>query len=127
METKVITIRWFRARLAPITLTVLLVICNPPDARSQAPSDLEAMTTRFNDLYGRGKYADATAVAQAALTLAERRLGKEHPETLLATSNLALAHQATGRYESACTSAHCKQESASLVASIQPPSPALPI
>ena len=59
------------------------------------------MTTRFNDLYAQGKFADATAIAQQALKLAERRLGKEHPDTLLAIGNLALAHQATGRYEDA--------------------------
>jgi tetratricopeptide (TPR) repeat protein len=52
-------------------------------------------------LYGQGKYKEAVTVAEEALALAERGLGKEHPNTLTNVNNLALLYQAQGRYPEA--------------------------
>ncbi|MBT8421370.1 MAG: tetratricopeptide repeat protein [Gammaproteobacteria bacterium] len=47
------------------------------------------------------KYRLAERVAQAALDLAERALGNEHPNTLVSINNLASLHSLQGRFDAA--------------------------
>ena len=59
---------------------------------------IEALIHEVIWLYGEGKYAEATPIAEEALTLAASTLGEEHPHTLGSVNNLAWAYHAQGRY-----------------------------
>ena len=47
-------------------------------------------------IYQQGKYSEALALAEKAVALAERVLGKEHPDTLTSVNNLAVALSSPG-------------------------------
>ena len=49
--------------------------------------------------YRRGQYPDAGALWKQALTVNERVLGAEHPDTLSSLNNLALLYAEQGKYE----------------------------
>ena len=61
----------------------------------------EELNARFEDLYGQGKYAEATSVAQEALRVAEATFGPEHPDLARSLNNLALLYNKQGRYAEA--------------------------
>jgi len=48
-----------------------------------------------------GQYAEAIPLAEKILTLCDRSLGPEHPETALALSNLATLYSLMGSYDKA--------------------------
>ncbi len=91
-----------RARLgrlaAHVLMVAMLAIAAPTGAEAQGAADIDTLNRQAVQLYGLGNYAEATVVAQRALTLAERVLGKEHPDTLTSVNNLAELYQAQGRY-----------------------------
>ncbi len=80
------------------TIAILLTTPVPMTVQAQGAADIDALNKQINQLYGQGKYAEATVIAQRALTLAERVLGKEHPGTLTCVNNLALLYQQQRRY-----------------------------
>ncbi len=94
-----------RARLWRVTGIVLFVAMLaagvPADAYAQGAPDIDALNSQVAQLYGQGKYAEAIAIAEKALTLGERKLGKEHRSTLIAVDNLAALYYAQGRYAEA--------------------------
>lgn len=51
--------------------------------------------------YEEGRYADGITMARQALALAQRHLGKHHPETLGCLNNLAMFYKALGLYKKA--------------------------
>jgi tetratricopeptide (TPR) repeat protein len=54
-------------------------------------------------LGGQGKYNEAETICRQTLALDEKVLGKEHPDTLTTTNNLALVLHRQGNYEEAET------------------------
>ena len=93
--------RAWRAAACVLMMAMFLAMSGPMGAQAQSAADIDALNKQVVQLYGQGKYAEATAIAQRALTLAERVLGKEHPDTLTSVNNLAVLYQAQGRYAEA--------------------------
>ncbi len=90
---------WLRRIAASIFISGLLAGGSPLGALAQKANDpAAALETRFRQLYAQGKYADAIPIAQQMLALDERRLGKEHPDTLTDVNNLAELYRIQGRY-----------------------------
>ncbi len=92
-----------RARLGRIAANILIIvivlaIAAPMAAEALGAADIDALNEQVEQLYGQGKSAEATVIAEQALTLAEQVLGKEHPDTLRSVSNLAGLYYAKGRY-----------------------------
>jgi tetratricopeptide (TPR) repeat protein len=69
----------------------------PLSALAQAREDIAALNQQLDRLVGQNNYKEASALAEKALSLAERALGKEHPDTLASVNTLALAYQIQGR------------------------------
>ena len=91
-----------RARLgrlaADVLMVAMLALAAATGAAAQEAADLAALNTQVDQLNGQGKYQEAAAIAEKALAVAERVLGKEHPDTLTSVNNLAALYQAQGRY-----------------------------
>ena len=66
--------------------------------RAQSADDVTTLNQHVVQLYGQGKYKEATVIAEKALRLTERTLGKDHPDTLGSVNNLAFLYKAQGRY-----------------------------
>ena len=91
-----------RARLGRLAANVLMVamlfLAAPTGAAAQGAADVDAPNEQVVQLYGQGKYKEAASLAEKALALAGRVLGREHPDTLTSVNNLAGLYQAQGRY-----------------------------
>lgn len=59
---------------------------------------IQALNSRAVQLYTKGKYAEAIRVAERALSLADKALGPEHPDTLWSVNNLGTLYYTQGRY-----------------------------
>ncbi len=70
-------------------------------ALAQGADDIAALNRQVVQLYGQGKYAEAIALGQKTLALAERTLGAGHPGALKSATNLASLYQAQGYYREA--------------------------
>ena len=81
-----------------LMIALLLVIAGNRSANAQSADDINALNSQVLRLYGEAKYAEATPIAEQALTLAERVLGHEHPDTLVSVRTLAKLYQDQGRY-----------------------------
>jgi CHAT domain-containing protein/tetratricopeptide (TPR) repeat protein len=79
-------------------MVAILTIAAPTGAEAQRAADVAALNKQAVQLYGQGKYKEAAAIAEKALALAERVLGREHPDTLTSVNNLAEDYNAQGRY-----------------------------
>ncbi len=75
----------------------ILVAILPVALQAETANDIHALNQQVVQLYGRGKHAEAAALAREALSLSERVLGKEHPDTTQSVNNLAFLCQAQGR------------------------------
>jgi tetratricopeptide (TPR) repeat protein len=63
--------------------------------------EVRALNRRAVELYGKGEYAEAFGVGERALSLAEKTLGAEHPNTLTTVESLASLYERQGRYSEA--------------------------
>jgi len=79
-------------------MVAMLAIAAPAAAEAQGAADVAALNKQAVQLYGQGKYKEATVIADKAVALAERVLEPEHPDTLASVDNLAALYQAQGRY-----------------------------
>ena len=90
-----------RTRLGRLAANVLMVamlaIAAPAGAEAQGAADVAALNKQVVQLYGRGKYSEAVALAEKALALSEHVLGREHPETLTSVNNLGFFYHSQGR------------------------------
>jgi CHAT domain-containing protein/Tfp pilus assembly protein PilF len=73
---------------------------------AQGNSELDEKTVKQLDekvkqLYGAGKYVEATAIAQRSLAWREINLSLEHPDTALSLNNLGLLYFSQGLYAKA--------------------------
>jgi tetratricopeptide (TPR) repeat protein len=72
-----------------------------PPAMAQQGDDADALNAQVVKLYQAGKYAEAIPIALRALALREKALGPDHADVGTSLNNLALLHQAQGRYADA--------------------------
>jgi CHAT domain-containing protein/tetratricopeptide (TPR) repeat protein len=86
---------------AYILIIAVLAAAATSVAAAQSADDVAAFNKQVELLYGQGKYVQAAALAQQALSLAQRVLGKEHPDTLRCLNILAFVYDAQGRYAEA--------------------------
>ena len=82
---------------AHVLFAGILVAILPVALQAETANDIASLNRQIFQLYGQGKYAEAAALAREALSLTERVLGKEHPDTLTSVNNLAVLYQAQGR------------------------------
>ena len=92
---------WLKKLMANVLLVVVLAGAAPSFATAQGADDVSALNERFVELSNEGKYVEAASIAEQALTLAEKVLGNEHPDTLTALNNMAFRYQFQGRYADA--------------------------
>ncbi len=83
------------------SLVLLCVAAAAGGAKAQSADDIAAINRQVVQLYGKGNYGEAIALAQRALALAERGLGAGRPDTLKCVANLASLYEAQGRYREA--------------------------
>ncbi len=91
---------WMRRASCSFYLLALLFIV-PPAAVAAQRADVGALNEQSAKLHSQGKDKEATAIAEKAMALAERKLGPSHPGTLKSLINLASLYMAQGRYAEA--------------------------
>ena len=89
---------WFIRLIGSILIASILAQFDSLPARAQSAEDVKALNRQALQLYNQGKSAEAFAVAQQALSLAEAALGPQHPNTLGSVNNLAFLYDTQGRY-----------------------------
>src|SRR5947209_16159620 len=70
-------------------------------ASAQEIGDAARLDKELIELYRAGRYSDAIPIAQRALAIRERALGRDHPDVAAALNNLALLYDKEGRYDEA--------------------------
>ncbi|WP_170319561.1 CHAT domain-containing tetratricopeptide repeat protein [Polyangium spumosum] len=91
----------FALTLALGTLSGGLARADTPAKPAAAVAEGDALEKEVESLYLAGKYAAALAAAQKLVALREQNLGKEHPKTGSALSDLGGMYLATGDYPKA--------------------------
>jgi CHAT domain-containing protein/tetratricopeptide (TPR) repeat protein len=82
-------------------LVALVTGIAPLKAQAQGTENLAALRVQVGLLYGQGKFAAATPIAEHYVALARERHGEEHEEFATAISWLALLYGAQARYTEA--------------------------
>jgi tetratricopeptide (TPR) repeat protein len=72
-----------------------------PAATRAALAEAPATAAKAYELYQKGKYAQAEALYRKALAMRQEALGPDHPDTALASSNLAASLESQGRVQEA--------------------------
>ncbi len=91
----------FRFRLALLLLLSVFAALPPNPTFAQSNDELSAFNRQVQELIKAGKYNEALATAQRALSLVERRFGAEHPSSAAWINLIAYLHNAQGRYADA--------------------------
>ena len=75
----------------------------PPLSAQQSAEleEAERLNQQVIQLYGKGKYSQAIALAERALAITEKVLGAYHPDVATSLNNLALLYRGQGSYEKA--------------------------
>ncbi|MBD2355712.1 tetratricopeptide repeat protein [Tolypothrix sp. FACHB-123] len=75
----------------------------PPLSAQQSAelAEAERLSQQVMQLYQQGKYSEAIPLAEKALTIREKVLGKEHLDVALSLNNLAALYREQGRYAKA--------------------------
>src|SRR5262249_30573590 len=60
--------------------------------------EADRLIQQFEELYGRGKYSEATGAARQALTIREALLGERHPDLAESLNDLGAVFHAQGDY-----------------------------
>ncbi len=76
---------------------------NPPPSAAQSAELAEAkrLNQQVLQLLNQGKYSEAIPLAQRALAIREKTLGREHPDVATSLNNLALLYDNQGNYPQA--------------------------
>ncbi len=74
---------------------------NSQIAYIQALARARELNTKTESLYKQGQYSRAIPLAQEALAICEKVLGKEHPATANSLNNLAFLYDSLGAYDKA--------------------------
>ncbi|MBO0756510.1 MAG: CHAT domain-containing protein, partial [Bradyrhizobiaceae bacterium] len=89
---------YLRRAAGPILILMMLNGFGSWAVLAQSSSDFDALNQQIMRLYNAGKYAEATAIAERGVNLAERQFGSDHPSVGVALSNLAHLYNTQGRY-----------------------------
>ncbi len=87
-------------RLAAWSFAYLAIVAIVPAVAAQG-ANVGALNQQSVKLHNQGKDKEATAIAEKAVSLAQRVLGPKHPDTLKSLHNLASLYVAQGRYSEA--------------------------
>ncbi len=96
-----LTISGLRYFAVSACLAAALTVTAPSSARAQQPAEAAALNAQIVKLYHAGKYAEAIPLAQRALALREKALGRDHSDVAQSLNNLALLYNELGRNEQA--------------------------
>lgn len=102
------------AGLIPRSLIIVVLICafpawsqagidpvQSPQAQSEEVQVAAELNDRAQDLYRKGRYAEAEPLYQRSLALREKVFGPMHAEVATSLNNLGLLYRAQGRYAEA--------------------------
>jgi Tetratricopeptide repeat len=89
---------WVPRAVAKVLIAVPLVGIGLTNSPAQSADDIAALNQQVEQLYGQEKYGEAIPLAEKALVVAERTLGKEHPSALRGVNNLAELYRAQGGF-----------------------------
>jgi CHAT domain-containing protein/Tfp pilus assembly protein PilF len=98
MASTISALRYFAASAC---LAAALTVIAPSLARAQQPDEAAALNAQIVKLYHAGKYAEAVPLAQRALALREKALGRGHRDVAQSLNNLALLYNELGRNDEA--------------------------
>ena len=59
---------------------------------------LEDLFSQVFELYGQGRYSEATGIAKEAVGVAEETFGQDHPNVAISLNNLAYLYDCQGEY-----------------------------
>jgi CHAT domain-containing protein/tetratricopeptide (TPR) repeat protein len=93
--------RAWPGRIAVNVLITIVLAAASVGAIAESADDIVALNKQVEQLYRQGKYKEAVNIAEKALALGERVLGREHSETLRSLNNLATLYDSQGRYPEA--------------------------
>lgn len=88
---------WLKCIIASMLLVAVLAAAAPSFVAAKGADDVGALNKQVEQLYRQGKFKEALALGEKALSLAERVLGEEHPDTLESLHNLAFFYDDQGR------------------------------
>src|SRR6202048_4694993 len=74
---------------------------NPAIVSAQQADEASELNEKVIEFYKAGRYADAIPIAQRALAIREKALGRDHPDVATALSWLAVLYNSQGRYADA--------------------------
>jgi tetratricopeptide (TPR) repeat protein len=92
--------QWLRRAAAPSALSIASSAqASSADDRPgpQGANDPDALARQVEQLYQASRYLEATNIAKAALALAEKKFGFDHPAVAKALNNLATLYFVQGR------------------------------
>jgi tetratricopeptide (TPR) repeat protein len=84
-----------------VALCALLLVATPIVSWGQDLKEAEELNKKVIDLYDAGQYAEATPLAQRALSIQEKSLGPDHIDLTRLLENLAVLYSAQDRYADA--------------------------
>src|SRR5215472_3522879 len=93
--------RCLRRAAALAFLVAFSMWIGSPTAGAQSSEDLETLNRQVVQLFGAGRYAEATGIARRALALAEAQYGPDHLKVAAALNDLATLYRSQGRYADA--------------------------
>ncbi len=73
----------------------------PSAAQSAELKEAERLNQQVEQLYEEGGYKEAIPLAQRAIAISEKALGRKHPDVATSLNNLALLYVAQGNYTQA--------------------------
>ena len=82
--------------IGSLLVVSILALLGAQLAQAESAQDADALNRQAVQLINLGKYSEAFAIAEHALSLAEKRLGPDHPSTLISVNNLGFLYQAQG-------------------------------
>jgi tetratricopeptide (TPR) repeat protein len=82
-------------------IVVMLLASRAVSPTPGIAQELPTLQRQVTELTGAGRYSEALATSQRALSLAERQFGPEHPAVAATLNNLAGSYQEQGRYAEA--------------------------
>jgi len=77
-------------------MAIVLILL--PMAGQAQEALLEDLFSRVFELYGQGRYPEATGIAKEAVKVAEETFGQDHPNVAISLNNLAYLYDCQGEY-----------------------------
>jgi tetratricopeptide (TPR) repeat protein len=114
MSPKLLSAKFFSVKSRSLILVIALGLvvsvpkqvtgqAQPPQSTQQSAElqEAERLNQQVLQLYQQGKYNEAIPLAEKALAIREKLLGKEHPDVAQSLNNLAELYRVQGNYSKA--------------------------